>query len=38
MIAKELRVVFTNAINFAKEQKHEYITIEHIFLKLIDNE
>jgi len=38
MIAKELRVVFSNAIDFAKEQKHEYITLEHIFLKLIDNE
>ncbi len=38
MIAKELRVVFSNAVDFAKEQKHEYITLEHIFLKLIDNE
>jgi len=38
MIAKELRVVFSNALEFAKESKHEYITVEHIFLKLIDNE
>jgi ATP-dependent Clp protease ATP-binding subunit ClpA len=38
MIAKELRDIFSSAVDFAKESKHEYITIEHIFLKLIDNE
>jgi ATP-dependent Clp protease ATP-binding subunit ClpA len=38
MIAKELRDVFNSAVEFARESKHEYITVEHIFLKLIDNE
>jgi ATP-dependent Clp protease ATP-binding subunit ClpA len=37
MISKELRAVFTQAVLFAKTSKHEYITLEHIFLVLLNN-
>ena len=30
-IDKELQKVFTNAVNFARANKHEYLTLEHIF-------
>ncbi len=38
MISKELRNVFTQAVNYAKTNKHEYLTIEHIFLILLEDE
>jgi len=38
MISKELQQVFTYAINYARANKHEYITVEHIFLYLLDDE
>jgi ATP-dependent Clp protease ATP-binding subunit ClpA len=38
MIGQELRVIFGQAVNFAREHRHEYITVEHVFVKLIDNE
>ena len=37
MISKELRHIFAQAINYAKANKHEYLTLEHIFLMLINN-
>jgi ATP-dependent Clp protease ATP-binding subunit ClpA len=37
MISKELRTVFTQAVLYAKTSKHEYITLEHIFLILLNN-
>ncbi|PRM98083.1 ATP-dependent Clp protease ATP-binding subunit ClpA [Aliarcobacter cryaerophilus] len=37
MISKDLRHVFAQAINYAKANKHEYLTLEHIFLMLINN-
>jgi len=37
MISRELNEVFQNAIDFAKEQKHEYLTIEHLFLSCINH-
>ena len=35
MISKELREIFTKALLYAKQQRHEYLTIEHIFLMLL---
>jgi ATP-dependent Clp protease ATP-binding subunit ClpA len=37
MVSEELNSVFADAISFAKENQHEYITIEHIFYSLIHN-
>ncbi|MBY0539934.1 MAG: ATP-dependent Clp protease ATP-binding subunit ClpA [Campylobacterales bacterium] len=38
MISKELRSIFTQAVGYAKSSKHEYLTLEHIFLMLIHDE
>ncbi|MCP4969082.1 MAG: ATP-dependent Clp protease ATP-binding subunit ClpA [Arcobacter sp.] len=38
MISKELRNIFAQAVNYAKKSRHEYLTIEHIFLMLIHDE
>ena len=35
MISNELNAIFQKALSFAKDQKHEYLTIEHVFLALI---
>ena len=35
MISKELREVFAQAVGYAKTSRHEYLTIEHIFLMLL---
>ena len=35
MISKELRSIFTQAVGYAKNSKHEYLTLEHVFLMLI---
>ena len=37
MVSQELNSIFSDAINFAKENRHEYITVEHIFFALIHN-
>jgi len=37
MISAQLQNIFTIAIEFAKNNNHEYITLEHIFLILLDN-
>ncbi|QOG12931.1 AAA family ATPase [Arcobacter sp. FWKO B] len=37
MISDELREVFSRAISFARESRHEYLTTEHVFLMLLDN-
>ena len=37
MISKELRHIFAQAISYAKGNNHEYLTLEHIFLMLINN-
>ena len=36
MISKELREVFAQAVGYAKTSRHEYLTIEHIFLMLLN--
>jgi len=38
MISKELREVFAQAVGYAKTSRHEYLTIEHIFLMLLNAE
>lgn len=38
MISEELREVFSKAIYYAKLQKHEYLTTEHVFLMLLEND
>lgn len=38
MISKELRDIFSQAVSYAKSNKHEYLTIEHIFLMLLNDE
>ena len=37
-ISKELHLVLQNAQKEAKEKGHEYLTLEHIFKALLDNE
>lgn len=37
MISVELNAVFTEAVKFAKNRRHEYLTIEHVFLSLLTN-
>ena len=38
MVSSELNSIFSDAISFAKENRHEYITVEHIFFALIHNQ
>ena len=38
MISKELRNIFAQAVGYAKTSKHEYLTIEHVFLMLIHDQ
>ncbi|WP_044417545.1 ATP-dependent Clp protease ATP-binding subunit ClpA [Halarcobacter anaerophilus] len=38
MISKELRNIFAQAVSYAKKSRHEYLTIEHVFLMLIHDE
>lgn len=38
MISKELRSIFTQAVGYAKSSKHEYLTLEHVFLMLIHDQ
>lgn len=37
MVSSELNSIFSDAISFARESRHEYITVEHIFFSLIHN-
>lgn len=37
MISKELQQVFSKAVNYARENRHEYITVEHVFLYLLED-
>ena len=38
MISKELRNIFSQAVGYAKSSKHEYLTLEHIFLMLLHDQ
>jgi ATP-dependent Clp protease ATP-binding subunit ClpA len=35
MIHKDLQKIFTHAVNYARANRHEYITLDHIFLFII---
>jgi len=37
MLNKELEVTLNNAFNEARHQRHEFVTIEHLLLALLDN-
>ena len=37
MLSKELETSLNNAFNDAREKRHEYITVEHLLLSLLDN-
>ena len=37
MLSKELEASLNTAFNGAREKRHEYITVEHLLLSLIDN-
>ena len=38
MISNELNSVFQKALTYAKDQRHEYITIEHVFFALLGSD
>jgi len=37
MVSTELNAIFQKAVNFAKHQRHEYLTIEHVMLSLLNS-
>ncbi len=37
MISAELNAIFQKALSFAKDQRHEYLTIEHVFFALLSS-
>ena len=37
MIHKNLQKVFTDAVNYARANSHEYITVEHVFIYLLQS-
>jgi len=37
MIDKELQQIFSKSINYARANQHEYITVDHIFLYILDD-
>ena len=38
MISIALNDVFKNAVAYAKENRHEYLTVEHVFLSVVRSE
>ena len=38
MISIALNDVFKRAVGYAKENRHEYLTVEHVFLSLLKSE
>ncbi|MEJ5169284.1 MAG: Clp protease N-terminal domain-containing protein, partial [Arcobacteraceae bacterium] len=38
MISEELREVFSKSIHYAKSLRHEYLTTEHVFLMLLEDQ
>lgn len=38
MISIALNDVFKNAVKYAKENRHEYLTVEHVFLSVVRSE
>jgi len=38
MISIALNDVFKKAVGYAKENRHEYLTVEHVFLSVVRSE
>jgi len=38
MISTELNELFSSAVRFAKKQRHEYLTIDHLFVSLLQSQ
>ncbi len=38
MISNQLNSIFKEAVRFAKRHRHEYLTVEHVFLALLNNQ
>ena len=38
MISVALNDVFKNAVTYAKENRHEYLTVEHVFLSIVQSD
>ncbi|MRI58684.1 MAG: ATP-dependent Clp protease ATP-binding subunit ClpA [Epsilonproteobacteria bacterium] len=38
MISNQLNSVFKEAVKYAKRHRHEYLTVEHVFLALLESE
>ena len=38
MISMALNDVFKRAVSYAKENRHEYLTVEHVFLAIVRSE
>ncbi len=38
MLSKELEITLNNAFTYAHNKRHEFITVEHLLLALLDNE
>ncbi len=37
MLSKELEITLNNAFTYAHSKRHEFITVEHLLLALLDN-
>ncbi|MDO9057306.1 MAG: Clp protease N-terminal domain-containing protein, partial [Sulfuricurvum sp.] len=37
MVSTELNAIFQKAIAFARHQRHEYLTIEHVMFALLNS-
>ena len=37
MISQELGYIFSEAVKFTKKYRHEYISVEHLFLALLEH-
>ncbi len=37
MISNQLNNIFKEAVNYAKKHRHEYLTVEHVFLALLNS-
>ena len=37
MLSKDLELTLSHAFKFAKEKRHEFMTVEHLLLSLLDN-
>ena len=38
MISAELNSIFQQSLSYAKDQRHEYLTIEHVFFAILGSQ